>query len=532
MTKDEPRAVLDELRKMAAEQGWTQVTGYLAQVEILDRQILVACAPGVPADSLAAWLQGRDVAATVTTAELDALAADPGPALAADRVVITLRCGDLLMPTTIAGAAAVMGRPPGSYAVVLTGAERIRDESDLAAVMRAAGGALLGQQGAAHRAGRGLLLWTEDAVPAFLTERVDEDATSLAQWLMSTPGRSAELITQRMAHALALATEAEEAGHTAAAARAADRAAAQGRQLPALRTAVAGLHRRVLGHLDAAAASLTRELTASLDTMRHDLLSAIRSQDGSQDQRSVESMVTRRMARWSDDAGQLIRTRQAQSQRHATELLDVIDWTLVNDVARADNGRRYPDPIVRSFAPGQPGVPAHRGGFALPSSSPPPGAAWAPVLRTATVGGVVTAAALAVLGVAVAPAVGAAAVGVAAATVFGARLNPAAGRRRAEMTAVDAAIRDELAGLMSVLSAELQASSGHVRAAADAEFTALERTLAAAEEQAARPQDSPAGPDPAGPDPAVAGRLAQLRARLGAGDPAPADLAAFPIDHA
>ena len=525
MTIDEPRAVFDELKRMAAEQDWAQVTSYVAQLEASDRQILVAYAPEVPSASLAAWLQRRDVAATVTTAGLDTLAADPGPALAADRVVITLRCGDLLMPATIAGAAAVMERPAGSYAIVLTGAERIKDESDLAAVMRAAAGALLGQEAAAHRAGRGLLLWTEDVVPEFLARRVDENATSLAQWLMGSPVRPAELIAQRTAYALALATEAEEAGRTAATAQSAEHAGARGGQLAALRTAVTGLHARVLDHLEAAAASLTRELTASLDTMRYDLVSEIRSAARGQNPRAMESTITRRMTRWSEDTAQLIRLRQGQSRRHATELLDVIDWTLVNDIALPADGRRYPDPIVQSFTPGQPGVPPHRRGFTLPPSGPAPGPAWAPVLRTATVGGVVTATALTVLGVAVAPAVGAAAVGVAAAMAFGAMRNPGAERRRAEMTAIDKAIRDELSGLMAVLSAELQASSAKLRAATDAEFAALERSLATAEEQAGRLLDAPAAPDPG-----IADRLAKLRARLGGDDLTPADLAALPTD--
>jgi hypothetical protein len=526
MTIDEPRAVLDELKRMAAEQRWAQVTGYVAQVEASDRQVHVAYAPEVLPDALAAWLQRRDVAATVTSARLDTLAADPGPALAADRVVIALRCGDLLMPATIAGAAAVMERPAGSYAIVLTGAERIKGESDLAAVLRAAGGALLGQEGAAHRAGRGLLLWTEDAVPEFLARRIDENTTSLAQWLMGSQAPSAELIAQRTAHALALATDAEEAARTVATTRSAAQTGAQGRQLPALCAAVTSLHARVLDHLEAAAGSLTRELTASLDTMRHDLVSDIRSAARGQDRRVMESMITRRMTRWSEDTAQLIRVRQGQSRRHATELLDVIDWTLVNDIAPPADGRRYPDPIVQSFTPDRPGLPPHRNGFTLPPSGPPQGPAWAPVLRTATVGGVVTATALTVLGVALAPAVGAAAVGVAAATAFGAIRNPGAERRQAEMTAIDAAIRDELSGLMSVVSAELQASSGKLRAATDMEFTALERSLATAEEQADRLPDAPAAPDPA-----IAGRLARLRARLG-GDPMSADLAALPTDHA
>ena len=528
MTMDESHAVLDELKSLAAEQGWTQVTGFVAQVETADRQILVAYAPGVDPEPLAAWLRSREAAATVRTAELDALAADPGPALAVDRVVIALRCGDLLMPATIAGAATVMGRPAGSHVIVLTGAERIQGETDLATVQRAVGGALLGPEGAARRAGRGLLLWSEFAVPGFLVGRVENDSASLSQWLATVPDRSAEMTMQRAARALALAGQAEAAAGPSAAAQPTGQAGMQIRMLPALRTSVADLHARVLDHLDAQAVSVTRELTASVDTMRHDLLREMDSPAGGRDPRSAELLVTRRMSRWSEDAAQVIAVRQAQTRRHAVQLLGVIDWALVNDVAHRSDGRRYPEPIVQSFTPDPPAAPPHRSGFALPASGVAPGPAWAPALRTATVGGVVTAAALAALGIAVAPAVGAAAVGIAAATMFGSRRGQAATRRRqAETTAIDAAVRDELSRLMSVLSAELDAGNTKLRAAADSEFTDLERSLAAAEQHASRVQAGAVNRDPG-----VSERLAKLRARLGPGAVSQADRTVLPTDLA
>jgi hypothetical protein len=527
MTVDESHAVLGELTSLATSQGWTQVTGYVAQLNAADRQVLIACAPNVRPEPLAAWLQSRNTASTVHIAELDALARDSGPALAADRVVIALRCGDLLVPATIAGAATVMGRPGGSYAIVLTEAERIQSESDLEAVLRAAGGALLGQEGAARRAGRGLLIWSEDAVPGFLAARVGDDATSLARWLAVIPEQSGQLTAQRAAYALELAAEAEAVDRSAATAQPARQAGVPPRQLSALRSTAVGLHARLLDHLDAQATSLTRELKASLDTVRHDLLREIGSPDRGQDPRAVESLVARRMSRWSDEAARLIAARQARWRQDAAELLGIIDWALVNEVVSRPDGRHYPDPIVESFTPGQPAVPPQRSGFTLPSSGPAPGPAWAPALRTATIGGVVTAAALAVLGVAVAPAVGAAAVGVAAATVIGSRRGPMAARRRTEAAAIDAGVRDELSRLMSVLTDELDAGTAKLRAATGAEFTRLESSLAAAEERAGQLQA-----DPASRDPAATERIALLRTRLGLGGASQADRAVLPSDLA
>lgn len=525
MTTAEPYAVLDELRSLAAEQGWAQVSEYVARAQTADRQILVACAPGVRAEPLAAWIRDRDANVTVRTAELGALAAEPDWALTADRIVIALRCGDLLMPATIASAVTVMGRPGGSYAIVLAEAERIQSESDLATAQRVVAGALHGPEGAARRAGRGLLFWSENARPGFLADRVDRDADQLARWLTVRSDQPDGLAMQRAVHALALAAEAEAAATSAVAAPSVGQAEAQARMLPALRASVTGLHRRVLDHLDAQGGSLIRELSASLDTMRHDLLRELDPSAAGRDPRSAESLVSRRISGWSEEAAQVITVRQAQSRQDAVGLLDVVDWALVNDVASDPDGARYPDPIVQSLTPVQPGVPRHRSGFGPLPSPPAPGTAWAPALRTAAVGGVVTAAALAALGVAVAPAIGAAAVGIAAAAVFGNWQNPAAAQRRANATVMDAALRDELSRLMSVLSAELETASAKLRATVDAEFSGLESRLAAADEQARR---RPAGPMKR--DPAVSGQLVRLRARIGT--VMQAGVAAFPNDSA
>ena len=233
--------------------------------------------------------------------------------------------------------------------------------------------------------------------------------------------------------------------------------------LSALRTSVVDLHARVLDHLDAQAVSVTRELTASVDTMRHDLLSEMDSPAGGRDPRSAELLVARRMSRWSEDAARVIAVRQAQSRQHAVRLLGVIDWELVNDVAPRSDGRRYPGPIVQSYPR---------------STSRAAASQW---LRPAT------------LRRGTGPSLGAGAayghrrrgryrrspgrLGRRRSTRRGSRRGRSRGGHHhrqqarpgrgpaaaAETAAVDAAVRDELSRLMSVLSAELR--RGHHQAA-------------------------------------------------------------------
>ena len=263
------------------------------------------------------------------------------------------------MPATIAGAAAVMDHPPGSYAIVLTGAEpsrRIRSGS----VMRAAGGALLGQEGAAHRVGRGLLLWTEDAVPEFLARRIDENTTSLAQWLMGSPARFAQLVTQRTAHALAMANEAEEGparpprhGQQSRRVRKAASCPLCAPPWPSSRSR-ARSSGGGSGQPHARAHSITGH-HAARPGQRYPLGAPRPGPTrGGVNGHPAHDPVERRYG--SADPGPA-----GQSRRHASELLDVIDWTLVNDVALPPDGQALPDPIVQSFIREQPGIP-HTGG--------------------------------------------------------------------------------------------------------------------------------------------------------------------------
>jgi hypothetical protein len=512
MNTDEPRAVLAELAGLAARHDWAHVSGFLAELDAADgREILVASAPGVHPRPLGDWLRYRSGSAPVRTTDLDGLVANPGPALASGRVVIALRCGDLLMPPTIAGAAVIRRRPAGSYAIVLTGADLIQTESDLATAQRAVSGALLDQAGAG-RTGRGLLLWSDAGVAPFLAERIAADMAELERWLAAGAAPSAGLDLPRAVHALALAEE----DNAAAPAPQSGTGAEHARVLPALRSSVASLHTRVLDHLDAEAASLVRELRASLDTVRHELLRDIRAHAGSPDPRWAGTLVTQRLSRWCEESDRLIAARQAQSGQHATELLDVIDWPLVNQLAP---GGRNPESITQLLAPGQHRVP-YDSRFTPPAAAPAPGTAWGPALGTAAVGGVVTAAALAIMGVALVPVIGAAAAGVAAATLVGARRGPVAGRQQTAATALDTAVRDELSKLASAVSAQLDADAATVRATADARFTELERALAAAEEQARQVHDGAMNSQAEASE-----QLAGLRSRLATGAASPADRA-------
>lgn len=229
-------SVLAGIRALAAERNWAPVRAFLDTLAPLgDRAILVAAAPGVDPAPLVAWLSAADLGAHCHLASLTQLAEDPGLGLAINRVVVVLKCDDLLMPSSVAGARTVLARPSRSYAVLLIGVEVIDTRADLAVVERAIWQALLGPEGedwaGQDLSARECLMWADPAdpvdgdvadragqdgvdraVPDFLAERVARDRALALNWLLAEVRLLPELQRARAAHALGLARGQPAAG--------------------------------------------------------------------------------------------------------------------------------------------------------------------------------------------------------------------------------------------------------------------------------------------------------------------------------
>jgi hypothetical protein len=236
---DSAAAVLGGIRVLAAERDWAPVSAFLdALAPLGDRAILIAAAPGLDPAPLAAWLSAVDWRAHCHLASLTQLAEDPGPGLAANRVVLALKCGDLLMPSSVAGASTVLARPSCSYVVLLVGVEVIDTPADLAVVERAIWQALLGPDGedwaSQDLSAYGCLMWADPAdpvdgdladpaaqadgdaaVPGFLAERVARDRALALDWLLAEVRLLPPLQRARAVHALDLARGQPGAGAAA-----------------------------------------------------------------------------------------------------------------------------------------------------------------------------------------------------------------------------------------------------------------------------------------------------------------------------
>jgi hypothetical protein len=239
MPADSATTVLGGIRALAAERNWAPVSAFLAALAPSgDRVILIAAAPGLDPAPLAAWLAAVDRGPRSRLASLTQLAKDPGPGLGANRVVLALKCGDLLMPSSVAGARTVLARPSCSYLVLLAGVEIIDTLADLAVVERAMWQVLFGPAGedwaGQDLSAYGYLMWADPADPVdgdladpagqagrdpagpgFLAERVARDRALALDWLLAEVWPQPALQRARAVHALGLARGQPAAGAAA-----------------------------------------------------------------------------------------------------------------------------------------------------------------------------------------------------------------------------------------------------------------------------------------------------------------------------
>jgi hypothetical protein len=267
------QTVLAEVSALAAGQSWFPVTEFLGALSAsTDRGILVAAGLGVDPGPLVAWIAAQDDRASCEVTDLEQLQENPGLSLAANRVVVALPCGDLLMPGTVSAAGAVQQRPAGTFAIVLAGAEVIESPEELEMIERAIWRVLIGPEGvdwagqdlAAHHC----LMWSGAEASVTMSGRLARDHALLREWLAGEVRAPDDLEQARAAYALDLTAELasqEQAVPPAYAGVGPD-------QVWRLREDVNGLHRELLRRLADDAGAIERQLTASLAMLEQDLL--------------------------------------------------------------------------------------------------------------------------------------------------------------------------------------------------------------------------------------------------------------------
>jgi hypothetical protein len=508
------RTVLAEVADLAVSHDLPLVTEFTRSLAPAgDRTIAIAATPETDPEPLAAWIRGLAQQASILPGGLDSVAADPALALPPNRLVVALRCGQLLMPETVEAAAAIAQRPATTYMIVLTGAEDIHTLEDLDAVERGIWRVLLGNPGEEWRGQdlsvRNCLLWSGDIPDDRLTARITTDMEKLREWVSAAVVVPDALAQDRALCAVWLATSAAESAARAAgpavdAARIADLAAE-----------VRGLHARLLSRIKADAGLAERQVAASLASLKQDLLYAM-----SPGRELPVGFTKQAVFQWEQETSRMLRERRKATDEQAGQLLDRVDWQLVNEVAPHPAGDAYPRAILWHLMPLAANLPTENWRNvtgAAPGRAAPD---WASALRSGSGGVLITAgvgaAALVFLGLPLLPVAGVAAAGALGGSLYERRRANEEQRRSALQVTrreIEAAAEDAMASASKALAEQTEA----VGVAVDREFTRLEETLDARARTAGQPAPGASGTGAsgqAGPDEQLMTRLRELRDRL------------------
>jgi hypothetical protein len=381
VTAAEFQGVLRQVGSIAAERGWASVADFVAVSFAADEVALLA-ANGADADLLAEWIVTASAGASVSITSLEALPGEPGVGLYADRVVVAFRCGHLLTLEGITAAQQIMSRPSGSYIIVLTGAEDLHDQTELAALERGIWQSLVGDPNV-RWAGQDLaehscVLWTAVPPNGYLTERLERDMRVLKGWLRTPVTGRDDLIALRADYALQLAERAASASPGGTTGSPTARQALD--RLHEVQDSLQELRPRLLRRMDADAMFLDAEIVGSLEDVRRRLVSDIARRVGQRtnarwtDQelrQEVEGVLSLGLGSWQADIASAIDRRMRETDSAIGELFRSVDWELINAVAGGGDNR-FPGTIrthVRALGHADVGVheaPASDGSPLLP----------------------------------------------------------------------------------------------------------------------------------------------------------------------
>ncbi|MEU3754331.1 hypothetical protein AB0H17_16435 [Streptomyces olivoreticuli] len=498
-------ALIEDTARAAARHGWAAVAEAAAALpERDDRSVLLCASPKADGTALAAHLRARLPELELRTAPLEPLHADPWEALRANRVVLALGCAELLSPAAAAAGSALAARPPGTVLVVLTGADALSGDDDLALVARRIRRVLYADADE-QRTGRGLaelgcLLWSAED-PADTTEPLHgllaHDAAALEERLRSAVTTPPGLLHDRAAHLLGLAAGllAGPAGRPAADGSAEARAVLESGRRKVLRAVdaeTAAAEREIVATLRVAEQDLLRGLDGFLERHRHEVSEPGRAR------RLVAGYVDRGTGSWATATAYGLRARATRIGLVATEVFQELEQAVA---ARGVDGVTVGAPPSVSLDGAARGPAAAPGG--RPTGGKPSG-----VPTEMVVGGAIGAAAGAVLTSGLG-------------TLLGAGMGAAAGgvlhHRQTELQIGRAAaygrsaVWERVNALVVGVPAAVRRESEALRRAMERALDRIGRDL-----EAARPPRE-AGPRPArGTDAEVAGALGGLRRQLAA----------------
>lgn len=273
------------------------------------------------------------------------------------KLVFVFECGKLVDAETYQMLKDVLFvRPVGTYAIVLTKAEKIQSEQDLDAVERIARGAFISDSFELRTREKlsrnNVFLWGNAGSTGFLSERLGQDQTALLAWVKQAESESLWKFQAGVVIEAALATYNREVNA---------KNEKESKDVILARGALAdvsGLKDRFLHGFDGDAERLENYLTVSLGTLENELQRKIQDYLNQPQvnrlavaEKRVDEIIQSGVRQWSRDLEADLRKRQEGMFRETKELFEDVNWQQINQLLDiSTGGEQYPGKLLEALA--------------------------------------------------------------------------------------------------------------------------------------------------------------------------------------
>lgn len=359
--KKELIKILTDLRELCEREGWPEVVqrieALLAGTETAPPAMLVL-PPDVNADQFRSWILASTSYRELPQTTFTNLAHDL-PARVASRLLAFLPADRLIDAAEAEAVAQVFfSRPEGTYAIVIPNIERLSAAEDLDLIERSAWRLLVkappSNWAEADLLAHHVYLWSFGESADFVSARAQRDKHALAKWLRSPAGNSGALAVKEVQGLLEEAEICIRRQRNANLANQANRTKCLANLIETLGEFRTRFGRRLdadaellVGEVAGAMRDWGKELQASLDAEFADLFRDSKALHVDNAGDIVDRRLREAAKQWRERVTLLIQSHREDVKSGSEDLLDVVDWALVNEVTPQNNRpQNYPETLL------------------------------------------------------------------------------------------------------------------------------------------------------------------------------------------
>jgi hypothetical protein len=330
----ELRNILTELKELTQnfpEHKATNLTGNILSYSQPQEYILLVTEL-LTFNPLKAWI-GNFIEGEAINIHLDTLVKDPTSIINIPKVIVVLECGKLLDADTVSIlSTAILNRPLLSYAIVLSNAELITNEEDLALIERGIKRLFVrNNTNKPQLVENQVFLWSSNETNNFLDARLTHDKQALQNWLTQPLACQQEF--ERYL-ALSLVNLAQECLYSTKTNKVIDNNSAV-KELTKTAEEIANCKRALSNWLVSDFTNLNKQLATSLQTVKQNLLQGIevhlkQNQNNLPDPKIITRYIEFGLNQWKLESELFLAQRSKQIIANTQNILTEVNWSVVN----------------------------------------------------------------------------------------------------------------------------------------------------------------------------------------------------------